>query len=324
MLNPKAGWLLFLTSLPGGSASTPRVRLWRALKGLGVAILRDGVALLPADATHRTALESIGAQVESDGGTYWLLDLQVQDATLEDRLRSPFDRSYAYRDFSAGLDALRAQLPQLDEAGARRRLRQSGRDLEAILRTDFFPGDAAVRSREDLSQLAELIDRRFSPSEPVAAGGPIGRLEIHCYRGRIWATRRRLWIDRLASAWLIRRFVDPEASFIWLDRPEDCPAEVLGFDFDGATFSHARSQGRELVTFEVLAERFGLAGDPGLARLGQLVHHLDAGGAPVAEAPGFEALLAGLRAGATDDDALLKSTTPMFDALYLTYSGRRA
>lgn len=324
MTHPDTAWLLFLTSLSGGSASTPRVRLWRALKGLGVAVLRDGVAVLPASVAHRAALEVIGAQVEADGGTYWLLELPAQGYLVEDQLRASFDRTDAYRELRAGLAALRSEFSRLDEAGVRRRLRQSERDLDAIVRTDFFPGDAAEQSRDDLQQLVELTNRRFSPREPAATSGAIPRLECHHYRGRIWATRRRLWVDRVASAWLIRRFVDPEARFLWLDRPEDCPAEALGFDFDGAAFTHTRIQGKELVTFEVLAASFGLASDAGLVRLGQLVHSLDAGGPPVAEAPGFEAVLAGLREGATDDTALLLATTPLLDALFLTYSGPRA
>ena len=120
----------------------------------------------------------------------------------------------------------------------------------------------------------------------------------------------------MASAWLIRRHIDPRANFFWLDFPADCPAEALGFDFDGAVFSHVG----ERVTFEVLLASFGLAADPGLARLAALVHHLDVGGAPVAEAAGFEAILAGLRAGCADDETLLAAATPVLDALQRRFS----
>jgi hypothetical protein len=137
--------------------------LWRALKDLGVASLRDGVALLPASAAHRIALEAIGAQVESDGGSYWLLDLATQGPALEEQLRRPFDRSEAYRGVRTTLAELRGELPRLDEAGARRRLRQAERDLDAVARTDFFPGPAQAQSRQDLSALIEQINRRFSP-----------------------------------------------------------------------------------------------------------------------------------------------------------------
>jgi hypothetical protein len=91
----------------------------------------------------------------------------------------------------------------------------------------------------------------------------------------LWATRRRPWVDRLASAWLIQRFIDPEARFLWLAAPEDCPATAVGFDFDGAPFSHVGT----LVTFEVLVRRFALeAVIPD--SLGRLIHFLDVGGVP--------------------------------------------
>jgi hypothetical protein len=309
-------WLLFLASLPGRSASTPRVRLWRALRELGVATLRDGVTLLPATAAHRTGLEAIGAQVEADGGTHWLLELPVQRQATEEQLRAAFDRSDGYRELRAALAALRADLPSLDEPGARQRLRQVERDLEAVARGDFFPGEPQRQAREDLAELAVLVNRRYSPREPTPAVGDIAPRDRGAFRGRLWATRRRLWVDRAASAWLIRGFVDPEARFLWLDNPADCPPEALGFDFDGAAFSHLG----ERVTFEVLLASFGLDADPGLARLGSLVHYLDVGGTPVAEAAGFEAVLAGMRETAADDHALLAAAKPVLDALYLCYS----
>jgi len=309
-------WLLLLTNFSGRSASTPRVRLWRALKDLGVVSLRDGVAVLPASAAHRSALEAIGAQVESDGGSYWLLDLPTQDPALEEQLRGAFDRSEAYRGIRTTLVELRGEVLRLDEAGARRRLRQAERDLDAVARTDFFPGAAQAQAREALSELTEQINRRFSPREPVAMPGAIALLDIGGYRGRLWATRRRLWVDRVASAWLIRRFIDRDARFLWLEEPKDCPTEALGFDFNGAAFTHIG----ERVTFEVLLASFGLDTNPGLVQLGGLVHHLDVGGSPVAEAPGFEAVLAGLREDGPDDDTLLAAATPVLDALYRHFS----
>jgi hypothetical protein len=120
----------------------------------------------------------------------------------------------------------------------------------------------------------------------------------------------------MASAWLIRRFIDRKASFLWLDDPKRCPKKALGFDFDGAAFTHV--DGR--VTFEVLAASFGLAGDPAIARIGAIVHCLDVGGVPVAEAPGVEAVLAGARAAAADDDKLLAEASRLFDNLHRNYS----
>jgi hypothetical protein len=125
-----------------------------------------------------------------------------------------------------------------------------------------------------------------------------------------------LWIDRVASAWLIRRFIDPKAKFLWLKRVKDCPKRALGFDFDGAEFTHVDSK----VTFEVLVCSFGLEEDAGLIRLGALVHHLDVGGIPIAEGPGFATIMAGARKLRSDDDSLLKAMTPVLDSLYAEYA----
>jgi hypothetical protein len=97
---------------------------------------------------------------------------------------------------------------------------------------------------------------------------------------------------------------------------KDCPKRAVGFDFDGAEFTHVNSK----VTFEVLLASFDLEGDPGLTRLGSLVHHLDVGGIPVAEGPGLTTIMAGARALQKDDDALLKAMRPVLDALYAGYS----
>lgn len=125
-----------------------------------------------------------------------------------------------------------------------------------------------------------------------------------------------MWVDRIASAWLIHRHIDPRATFLWLADPGACPSDALGFDFDGATFTHVGPR----VTFEVLRASFGLESDPALVRLGALVHYLDAGGIPVAEAAGLGAILTGLKAAATDDDALLAQAGPILDHLYRAYT----
>jgi hypothetical protein len=144
-------------------------------------------------------------------------------------------------------------------------------------------------------------------------------LPIEEFRGRVWATRSRPWADRLASAWLIRRFVDPQARFIWLEQPEDCPADALGFDFDGARFTHVG----EKVSFEVIAASFGLDADPAIEKIGALIHYLDVGGVPVAEAAGFEALLKGVSTKLDDDDALLREIGKLLDFLYDGYTSQR-
>jgi hypothetical protein len=149
----------------------------------------------------------------------------------------------------------------------------------------------------------------------------IERLATRDYQGRRWATRRRPWVDRIACAWLIRRFIDRDASFVWLADVRRAPKDALTFDFDGATFTHVDDK----VTFEVLLHAFALDRDAALQRLAELVHVLDAGGEPTAEASGFEAVLAGARARIDDDDRLLLEMGGVLESLYAHFqSGKVA
>jgi len=120
----------------------------------------------------------------------------------------------------------------------------------------------------------------------------------------------------MASAWLIKRFIDPKARIVWLSNPKACPPRALGFDFDGAAFTHVDAR----VTFEVLLASFTLEDDKGLERIGRLVHYLDVGGVPEPEAVGLETILDGARRQHTNDDRLLAEASKTFDYLYNVYS----
>jgi hypothetical protein len=191
-----------------------------------------------------------------------------------------------------------------------------GREVAEVVERDYFPGKAREQMESALADAQAALDTRFSPDEPRPRGRKIKRLNANEYRGRTWATRERLWIDRVASAWLIRRFIGPQARFVWLKRVKDCAKRAVGFDFDGAQFTHVDAK----VTFEVLVASFGLESDPGLARLGALVHHLDVGGIPTADGAGFVTIMTGARALHANNNSLLDAMTPVIDSLYAAYS----
>lgn len=306
-------WLMLVISLPGQS-TTPRMRVWRALKAAGAAVLRDGVYLLPDQAESRKTFRDQMHEVEEAGGTAYLVPFE-SPADEARAYAGLFDRTEQYAELLTRIAELKERLAGSAEPEARKRLAQLRRDLDAITAIDYLPGPAREQAREALAELEAAATALYSPGEPSAVAGEIGRLRIDDYRGRTWATRARPWVDRLASAWFIRRFVDPEARILWLQDPKDCPPEALGFDFDGAAFTHVGAR----VTFEVLAASFGLADDRGLARIGMLVRYLDVGGVPVAEAAGVEAMLTGLRSSETDDDKLLDKASNVFDWLIQHY-----
>ena len=311
-------WLLLVTNLPGRNPSL-RMRLWRGLKSAGAGLLRDGAYLLPNSERSRKILEEQAAEISAAGGLVHILTLNAQSAAQQAAFVALFDRAAEYAEAIRRLDALKSELPGLREAEARQRLAAVVREVAAIVARDFFAAEPRKQMEGALADAEAALNARFSPDEPHAAHRKIVVRNRKDYRGRTWATRERLWIDRVASAWLIRRFIDPKARFRWLKRPKDCPRGAVGFDFDGAEFTHIGSK----VTFEVLLSSFALEDDAGLARLGALVHHLDMGGIPIAESPGFATIMAGARALQEDDDALLKALTPVLDSLYAGYSNPR-
>jgi len=313
MTNTKNAWLVFIMSQPGKSP-TPRIRLWRLLKGLGAAVLRDGVYLLP----HREPLQQALAEqvqvVQTLGGVAYLLEVEPVTA-MDAHFRGLFDRSEDYATLLTAIAQLRVTLAQTTEAQARRLLQQARREYEALVAIDYFPGPAQAQSAQALAEAEAAVTRHFSPDEPLPLHTRIRQLERTAYRGKRWATRYRVWVDRVASAWLIRRFIDPEARFVWVQAPQECPTDAIGFDFDGATFTHTKHR----ITFEVLLASFDLAMDPALTRLGVLVHSLDVGGVPVPEASGFEAILTGVRSSCANDDQVIAAMTPVLDALYAAF-----
>ena len=309
-------WHLLVLTLPTEKAAA-RMRFWRALKAMGCAVLRDGVYLLPRSEISGPALQELADGIVEAGGSANLVEAISRDRPQDDLFRSLFDRTKEYAKLAKSLRTARKSLSRLSAPEINRAMRRLRREYESLRAIDFFPGEAARHAEVNWSDFVGVVDTVLSPDEPLAADGAMRRLDRNDYQGRTWATRRHLWVDRLASAWLIRRFIDPKARFVWLDKPSSCPRSALGFDFDGgAAFTHVGDK----VTFEVLLASFGLDRDPALARLGQLVHALDVGGALVAEAGGFEALMTGARQRAADDDALLEQMSPPLDSMVAFYA----
>ena len=308
-------WSLLLVTLPA-QPNAVRLRVWRALKALGCGALRDGAYLLPAE--HETLFEPIATEVRAHGGSATLLRTGARDEAQQREFAALFDRGVAYAGWQREARGATLRWAGSSEPDARRSLRALADALADLQRTDYLPGPAAREAEAELAALRTAFDARFSRGEPRSlAELPIERLDRRRFQGKRWCTRARPWVDRLACAWLIRRFIDDEPRFLWLEDPGRAPRGALGFDFDGARFTHVGSK----VTFEVLVLSFALERDAALARIAALVHFLDAGGIPVPEAPGLEAVLAGLQAVHADDDALNASAGAVFDALYAHAAG---
>jgi len=304
-------WLILTATLPTHPSGL-RVRVWRALKATGAATLRDGVYILPEHAGSAQALWDLERTIAEAGADAHLLVVQARDTAQEASFQSLFDRTELYADFLQAIKEARGRIRKASEAELHKSLRGLETQLQALQATDFFPGKGSHQAAEVLAALRRAVELSLSPDEPAPSAAAVTSRNVADYQGRTWATRKRPWVDRLATAWLIQRFVDRQPIFTWLKDPKKCPKSALGYDFDGATFTHVGDK----VTFEVLAESFGLLDDRALQRLAGLVHYIDVGGIPVDEAPGFEMLVRGLQAQHADDDQLLAAAIAVFDALY--------
>jgi hypothetical protein len=302
-------------SLPTRNA-TIRMRVWRALKDSGCGVLRDGVYVLPAESADDAVLAKLESEIRAAQGFAMRVGLTVNGASDIAQARALFDRSADYGALVRSMHATRGALARLGARKARTALERARRAFDRLAQIDFYPGEAKLQATEALSALRQSFREGYASGEPHPSKRRVRQLERDGYRKRVWATRKNLWIDRLASAWLIKRFIDPEARFLWLGHPRERPAKAIGFDFDGAQFTHIGSR----VTFEVLLASFGLEGDPALAALGAAVHFLDTGGIPVPEAKLLETMLRGAKEKARGDDALLADAMRLLDLFYSGHS----
>jgi len=296
--------------------STVRILVWRALKDTGCGVLRDGVYVLPKAAAGSAVLAKMESEIDAAGGSAMTVELTLRSAEQRRRVLKLFDRGADYGRLVRKIEQAKAALPRQGGGRAKASLRTLERAYERLARIDFFPARAKRQAAEAIAALKQKHGEVHAGGEPLPSGRRLRQLDRATYQRRVWATRRDPWVDRLASAWLIRRFIDREARFAWLEHPRDLPKKAVGFDFDGAQFTHIGKR----VTFEVLLASFGLDRDPALVTIGAAVHFLDVGGIPVPDAKGLETLLRGAKGKAKSDDARLIEAMRVLDLLYSAYS----
>lgn len=304
-------WLILTATLPT-NPSALRVRVWRALKATAAGTLREGVYVLPEHASTAQALWELERSITGAGAEAHMLVVSSRDEAQEKRFRGLFDRSDLYAELLQSIKDGRGSITKASEAGLHKGLRGLEQQLQAIQAGDFFPGKDSQKAVDGLAALRREVELHLSPDEPAPTQAAVEKRAIADYQGRTWATRKRPWVDRLATAWLVQRFIDKSPTFTWLADARKSLKGALGYDFDGASFTHVGDK----VTFEVVAESFGLLEEPAIRCFAALVHFIDVGGIPVDEAPGFEMLVRGLLARHDNDDALLAAAIPLFDAFY--------
>jgi len=291
-----------------------RMRVLRTLEAMGCALLREGVYLLPDKPVNRQGLQRLSEHTLRISGSAHVLHVTSADAEQGRSFKSLFDRAAKYEELIKVIEGLRAGFGISEPSAIARVLNKQRREFEAISALDFFDSPLKEQAARVLRETEAEVRKRMFP-DAAKSGGRLTQTGRYYFK-RVWASRKPLLADRLASGWLIRRFIDPEAVLMWLDKTQPCPSTAVGFGFEGATFSNSRDK----VTFQELLVRFSLDGNETLARIGALVHYLDAGGAaPVAEAAGVETLLQGARRRCGSDEELFTETEKTFDLLYEAY-----
>ena len=307
--------LLLLIGLPP-TPSSLRVRVWRRLRSLGAVPLKRSAYLLPDTPERYEDFQWLAQEIQRDGGDATLIRVQqIENVGPGDVLRlfhEPRDRDY--RQLAVRYRKMLQRLDKKSEATRARvddELARISKDHQRIRDIDFFdaPGGAEVRRVEEA-----IAMRTRRPESPRPQEQPT--LDLTKLRGRRWVTRPRPHVDRIASAWLIKRFIDAEAAFDFAP-PAEFPKDAIPFDAPGAELSH---QGED-CTFETLVKRARLR-DRRLSRLAEVVHEADLrdGKYPHEEARGIDVAIRALLAASPDDHQVLAHGMALFEGLYATTS----
>jgi hypothetical protein len=311
-------WLLLLFFL-SAKQSQARVQAWRRLQRIGAVSLKNSAYALPHSPESREDVEWIKNEIVSSGGQAMVLVARAPDTATADDIIGAFRaaRDKDYEVLTADATQLLKRTAKTDGRPGReltqglRRLRER---FEETVRRDFF----GAQERERVEALLTTLDQRTGRTRTMATSPRTLANAAH-YRDKVWLTRPRPGVDRMSSAWLIRRFIDTGARFVFGD-PQRTP-NAIPFDTFEAEFGHHGTH----CTFETLADRFGID-DPPVRYIARIVHDLDLKQTThgEAETATIGRLVEGLRQAERDDDALLQAGIQMFEALYQSLASTAA
>ena len=310
-----AQWLLLIHQLPAKPAYA-RVKIWRRLKGLGAVTVKNSVYALPANSETREDVAWLVKEIAELGGEAFVCEATLVDGIGDGEVQALFDaaRDEDYGEISAAARELAgAGAPRAELAVQVARLR---RHLDEVVAIDFFGADGREPAEGLVAGLEAGLNEEedvVTATEPKAVSEPL--------RNRTWVTRQGVQVDRIASAWLIRRFIDPDARFKFVPgtgyaaQPGD-----LRFDMFEGEFTHRG----ERCTFEVLLAESGLD-DPALGAIAEIIHDIDLKDGKYGrdEAAGIRTLISGIASAHNDDIQRLQRGAAVFDDLYESFRSAR-
>jgi len=309
-----ARWLLLIHQLPAKPAYA-RVKIWRRLKGLGAVTVKNSVYALPANAETREDFAWLIKEIAELGGEAFVCEALLVDGISDGEVQALFDaaRDEDYAEVSATARELATKHSGAELANQVARLRKQ---LDEIVAIDFFGADGREPAEGLVSGLEAGLNKEgdvMTTTETKAASDPL--------KNRVWVTRQGVQIDRIASAWLIRRFIDEAARFKFVPGTGYAvePGE-LRFDMFEGEFTHRGDR----CTFEVLLADAGLD-DPALAAIAEIIHDIDLkdGKYGREEAAGVRSLVAGIASSHNDDTQRLARGAVLLDDLYSSFAGNQ-
>ena len=304
-------WLFLLFNLPA-KQSSDRVKVWRRLKKFGAIQLKTSTYVLPDEPVHYERFQWLAKEIVDTGGEATLVRVKDIEGMPHGAIVALFNEARA-RDYDELFEPLnllikdsktRKQSPETF-SNQLQKLRQRFQEIRDI---DYFQSSRGEDLQRHLQQAEALESPSKKPETKV-------RLRAEDYRGKTWITRPRPEIDRVGSAWLIRKFIDPSAKFMFANTPTEFP-KAIPYDMFEVEFSHHG----DCCTFETLIQRFSIR-DRAVLRLAELIHDADVEDDKFHRVEGFgvEQIFKGwAKQGLADQDILAKGFE-CFDALYAQF-----
>jgi hypothetical protein len=314
-----ARWLLLLHQLPAKPAYQ-RVKIWRRLQGLGAVAIKNAVHALPANEQSQEDFEWLLKEITEAGGEALICEARLVDGLSDEQVAAMFNAARE-ADYDALAneartlgDTIKAEAGAAMQGEARTKLARLKASVAQVSAIDFFGANGRETVDGLIAHLAASLGEESAMQRPVTD-------RKSDFKGRVWVTRQRVFVDRIASAWLIRRFIDPAARFKFVPGKGYAPrAGELRFDMFEAEFTHEGDS----CTFEVLLVKAGL-NDPALTAIGEIVHDIDLKDSKFAreETGGIAHLVAGLCLTSKDDAQRIERGAAVLDDLYEYFRKRR-
>lgn len=321
-------WILLIHLLPPKPTNL-RVRIWRKLQRIGAVAIKNSVYVLPATEETHEHFQWLKQEIEAAGGEASVFRAGSVEGTTDEEIIAVFRkaRDEEFAAISAEFDGLTGAIREHSRGKHLSAGRLSAHEaeidklhveLERIAANDFFNASLRAAAFSAYERCQKAIRAAQGPSGKATVSRKKGRtFDVAKYQGQRWVTRRNLHIDRLASAWLIKQFIDKRPRFQFVAEGEVVEGGIP-FDMFGAEFTHHG----EDCTFETMIKQFGLAESKGLGAIAEIVHDIDLKDDKFhrLEAPGLNSIVDGLSKVLRDDRKLLQQTSIIFDGLHALLS----